>query len=104
MTAYCALVQGSTGCIPNLLFVGGEMALMLDLMVDKQPVNGQDPPSCPVEYVESNGFGRLVRWRSSLLVRIYKLVWFDRNDCMTHNQTLGLTKLGIGTACQAKIR
>ena len=82
MTAYCALVQESTGSIPNLLFVGGEMALMLDLMVDKPPVNGQGPPSCPVEYVESNGFGRLVRWRSSLLVRIYKLVLFDRNDCM----------------------
>ena len=75
---------------------GGEMALMLDLMVDKPPVNGQDPPSCPVEFVESNGFGRLVRWRSSLLVRIYKRVWFDRNDCMTHAQTLRLTKLGTG--------
>ena len=42
MIAYRASVQESTGCTPNLLFFGREIALPLDLMVCKPPVEGRE--------------------------------------------------------------
>ena len=88
--AYRASVQESTGCTLKLLFFGREIVLPLDLMVGKLPVDGRDPPSCLIEYVE------WVRQASELAFKLAHenlLVQFDRNGCTTDDQTLGVTKL-----------
>ncbi len=50
MMAYRASIQESTNCSPNLLMLGRETNLPVDLMFQRRrdPVN----PVCPVEYVE----------------------------------------------------
>ena len=87
MIAYRASVQDSTGCPLNLLFLGREFTLLFNLMACEPPLEGQNPPPCPVEYVEWIRQASDFR-RSSLLVKFFKLVWIDRNDCMTDNRML----------------
>lgn len=50
MAAYRATEHKSTSCTPNLLMLNRETTCPLDLMVGHPP--GQEPPECPVEYVE----------------------------------------------------
>lgn len=50
MAAYRATEHKSTGCSPNLLMLNRETTCPLDLMVGHPP--GQDPPECPILYVE----------------------------------------------------
>ena len=49
MMAYRATRQDSTGCLPNLMMLGGEARLPVEVMVGCPP---PDAPACPVEYVE----------------------------------------------------
>ena len=46
--------DGQLGCTDRIRHTidTREIALPLDLMVGKPPVEGRDPPSCPIEYVE----------------------------------------------------
>ena len=50
MSAYRATMQESTQCSPNLLFLGNEIRMPIDLIYGKPPQ--EDVPSCPNEYVE----------------------------------------------------
>ena len=50
LMAYRASVQESTGCMPNLLFLGRELSLPIDLMFGQPPV--RTLPDCPIAYVE----------------------------------------------------
>ena len=50
LMAYRASVQESTGCTPNLLFLGRELSLPIDLMFGQPPV--KTLPGCPIAYVE----------------------------------------------------
>ena len=49
MMAYRATRQDSTGCSPNLMMLGREARLPVEVMVGCPP---PDAPACPVEYVE----------------------------------------------------
>ena len=49
MMAYRATIQESTGCSPNLLMLGREITLPIDLMVGSPEQNN---PECPILYVE----------------------------------------------------
>ena len=50
LMTYHASVQESTGCTPNLLFLGWELSLPIDLMFGPPPV--RTLPDCPIAYVE----------------------------------------------------
>ena len=50
MSAYRATTQKSTQCSPNLLFLGNEIRMPIDLIYSNLPQ--KEVPSCPNEYVE----------------------------------------------------
>ena len=50
MMAYRSTMQESTGCSPNLLMLGREINLPIDLMVGQPP--REEAPECPHEYVQ----------------------------------------------------
>ena len=49
MMAYRSSVQESTQCTLNLLMLGREISLPVDLMFERRTV---DSPICPIEYIE----------------------------------------------------
>jgi predicted aspartyl protease len=49
MMAYRSSQHESTGCSPNLLMLGREISMPLDVMVGHSP---DKSPACPIEYVE----------------------------------------------------
>ena len=50
MSAYRSTVQESTQCSPNLLFLGHEIRMPVDVIYGRTP--REEVPSCPHEYVE----------------------------------------------------
>ena len=50
MMAYRSSVQESTGCTPNMLFLGHEITVPVDVMFGRPKEEQQ--PGCPIEYVE----------------------------------------------------
>ena len=51
MCAYRSTVHGSTGCSPNLLMLGREIKLPIDILANT-PTEDEMPYSCSIEYVQ----------------------------------------------------
>ena len=50
MMAYRSSIQESNGCTPNMLFLGREVTLPIDVMFGRP--NEGEQPDCPIQYVE----------------------------------------------------